>query len=425
MKNLVLITSHFPFGTGESFLESELPFLERNFNRITIIALDATSPKTRIINEAITVYRFNPSTSFAGFMALPFLLFRNFRLITKTVKDEVRFRHSTDETFSAGKLMILLRKTIKAIQLRDFITHNIPRDYTEGSTVFYSYWLKTGAHAISMLEYPGIIRIARAHGSDLYEERTGVGYLPLLHHASEKLDSIFFISENGRSYFREKVRTRQPQLKVSYLGTLRPDETSCTEEDGDFVIVSCSNMIALKRIDLIIKALSLVKTSRKLQWLHFGEGAQKEELTNLAASCLSHLDYIRHRFMGYLPNNELLKFYSSNRVDLFINTSSSEGIPVSIIEAQSFGIPVIATDVGGVKEIVRSGTGSLLDPDFTPSDLAKIIEQYIVMERHKTGAIRSSAFENWKMNFKAEHNYGNFIESINSILAKAKGKDTN
>jgi len=425
MKNLILITSHFPFGTGESFLESEFPFLERNFDRITIIAQDSTSEKTRIINEDIRVCRFNPSTTFEGFMAMPFLILRNLRLMTKIVKDEIRFRHRIDENLGVRKLLFLLRKTIKAIQMRDFIRNNIPQGNPADATVFYSYWLKTGAHAIAMLEYPGIIRIARAHGSDLYEERTGNGYLPLMWFLPEKLDSIFFISENGRSYFQDKLRTGGPGLKVSYLGTFRPCEASCTGENGDFIIVSCSNMIALKRIDLIIKALSLVTTSRKLQWIHFGEGALKDELKDLAARSMSHLENIRYRFMGYLPNNELLKFYSSNRVDLFLNTSSSEGIPVSIIEAQSFGIPVIATDVGGVREIVRSGTGSLLDPDFSPADLAKIIEQYIAMDSDKTGEIRKKAFENWKMNFSAEDNYHNFIESINSILGPAKGKNTN
>ena len=425
MKNLILITSHFPFGTGESFLESELPCLERNFDRITIIAQDSTGEETRIIDKSIRVCRFNPSTTFAGFLAMPLLMLSNLRLIIKTAKDEIRFRHKIDETLCLRRLLFLLRKTIKAIQLRDFIRDNIPRGNPADSTVFYSYWLKTGAHAIAMLDYHGIIRITRAHGSDLYEERTPTGYLPLMRFLSERLDSIFFISENGRSYFRNKLRTEGPGLKVSYLGTFRPCEASCTGEDGDFVIVSCSNMIALKRIDLIIKALSLVTTSEKIKWIHFGEGVLKDELTDLATRSLSDSENISWHFMGFIPNNELLRFYSSNRVDLFINTSASEGIPVSIIEAQSFGIPVIATDVGGVREIVRSGTGSLLDPDFTPAELADIIEQYITMDRDKTGEIRKNAFENWKMNFNAEDNYGNFIESINSILEPALGKNTN
>jgi len=48
-----------------------------------------------------------------------------------------------------------------------------------------------------------------------------------------------------------------------------------------------------------------------------------------------------------LPHNDVLNYYASNPVDVFINTSSSEGLPVSIMEAMSFGIPVIATNVGG------------------------------------------------------------------------------
>ena len=45
-------------------------------------------------------------------------------------------------------------------------------------------------------------------------------------------------------------------------------------------------------------------------------------------------------------------------VDLFLTVSANEGIPVSIMEAQSFGIPVIATDVGGISEIVNNVNGS-------------------------------------------------------------------
>jgi len=51
---------------------------------------------------------------------------------------------------------------------------------------------------------------------------------------------------------------------------------------------------------------------------------------------------------------------------LFINTSSSEGIPVSMMEAQSFGIPILAMDVGGVREIVGPQTGRLLQQDDPP-----------------------------------------------------------
>ncbi|MBK6912265.1 MAG: glycosyltransferase [Ignavibacteriales bacterium] len=56
---------------------------------------------------------------------------------------------------------------------------------------------------------------------------------------------------------------------------------------------------------------------------------------------------------GNINNDELLEYYKNNLIDIFINTSDSEGLPVSIIEAQNFGIPVIAPALGGIPEIVN------------------------------------------------------------------------
>ncbi len=56
--------------------------------------------------------------------------------------------------------------------------------------------------------------------------------------------------------------------------------------------------------------------------------------------------------MGYGSIDDLMLFFKENSVDLFINASITEGTPVSIMEAISCGIPIIATDVGGNPEIV-------------------------------------------------------------------------
>jgi glycosyltransferase involved in cell wall biosynthesis len=124
--------------------------------------------------------------------------------------------------------------------------------------------------------------------------------------------------------------------------------------------------------------------------------------------------------MGHYPNNELLDFYNHNKVDLFINTSSTEGIPVSIMEAQSFGIPVIATDTGAVREIVVEGTGSLLPVNFKTGELAKLIEHYANLTDNESDSIRMNAINNWETNFNAASNYKDFIMKVNSILAFAK-----
>jgi glycosyltransferase involved in cell wall biosynthesis len=421
MKTLVLITSNFPFGTSESFTASEFPFLHRNFDKTIIISQNISGNKTKNLPENVTVYRYNTTTSIRGFCYLPVLFILNSGDIIDMLKQEIEFRLSNKDSLRFKNFLHLFKKIIKAIQLKNFIIKKLHYEGINESIVFYSYWLKTGAHAISLLNYTDSIRIARAHGSDIYEEKTVPGYLPLLKFSALNLDTIFFVSKHGKRYFEEKTKINSSRFIISYLGSEKPFvENSETLKSDKYVIVSCSNMVPLKRIDLIIKALECVETEQEILWLHFGDGILKSELETLAENKLGVLKKIRYKFMGHYPNEKLMKYYSLNKVDLFINTSSTEGVPVSIMEAQSFGIPVIATDTGGVKELVNEGNGSLLPLDFKPEDLAKLIRYYEVLPEDEKNKIRLDAFNNWKLNFNSSSNYEDFISKVNSILANGK-----
>jgi glycosyltransferase involved in cell wall biosynthesis len=422
MKTLVLITSQYPFGTGESFIAPELPFLLSNFEKTIIISQNTSSASVRNIPGEAEIYRYNTSTSFKGFLSLPVLFILNSSAIIEMLKGEIDFRLELKNKLTIGKFFYLFRKIIKAFQLRDFIKSKLSENQINGSIVFYSYWLKTGAQAISLLNYPNSIKIARAHGSDIYEEKTVKGYLPLLKFTTSKLDAVFFISKQGKKYFEEKIKSDSTRFIVSCLGTDKPEFDGINLiESEKFIIVSCSNMVPLKRIDLIIDALSITETVKKTEWLHFGDGILKDELELYAAKKLGSKEGVSYKFMGYYPNEELLKYYASNRIDLFLNTSSTEGVPVSIMEVQSYGIPVIATDTGGVKEIVAEGTGSLLQVDFQPDKLASLISHYATLPDEETDTIRMNAYMNWTLNFNAAVNYIEFITWVNSIFASSKG----
>jgi glycosyltransferase involved in cell wall biosynthesis len=417
MKTLVLITSQFPFGSGESFIDSEFPVLSRSFEKIIVISQNVSSEKTRDLDVNASVYRYSTATSITGFLRLPMLLVANFTTLQMLTNEEINFRRKSEDRLTIKRFYTLLKKIIKAVQLKEFIKKVLAKEGVNESIVFYSYWLKTGAHAISLLDYKNSIKIARAHGSDIYEEKTETGYLPLLRYTALSMNAVFFASRNGKEYLERKIMTRCPDFLVSYLGVTKPEfrdtERSATDK---FVIVSCSNMIPLKRIDLLIKALETVKTDRPVEWLHFGDGILRKELEEEASHRLTAKMGMTFRFMGHYPNNELMKFYNANKVDLFINTSSTEGLPVSIMEAQAYGIPVIATDTGGVGEIVVEGTGSLLPVSFSPSELAKLIEHYTLLNEENFEVIKVNAIRNWESNFNAATNYRNFIISLNSIF---------
>jgi len=425
MKNLVLITSNFPFGTGESFISQELNLLSHAFERVIIVAQNISGEEARSTPENVKIYRHNTSTSLTGYLYLPLLFILNSGAITEILKGEIEFRLGISDSLTIRKFLFLFKKVIKAIQLKEFIDIKLKQEGINDSIVFYSYWLKTGAHAAAMLNYRKSIKVARGHGSDIYEEKTGKGYLPLLKFSALNLDAIFFISNQGKYYFEKKVRIHSPRFTVSYLGVDKPESLPSQPAKSDkYVIVSCSNMIALKRIDRIIESLEMVTVHKKIQWLHFGDGILKNELDAYAKKRLGNNKDIIYRFMGHFPNTELLRYYSENQVDLFLNTSSTEGVPVSIMEAQSFSIPVIATDTGGVKELVREGTGSLLPVDFKPLDLAKLIDYYSGLSETEIDKIRMNTFLNWKANFNASTNYAGFITQLNSIFASTTKETT-
>ena len=421
MKTLVFVTSHFPFGTGESFIDAEFPILSQNFDKVIIIAQNVNDEKTRDISGNVLVCRYNISTSLWGFIKMPFLIILNCFTVIKLCGEEIRFRRTIENHITVAKFPTLLKRIIKSLQLRDFINKKLKKECISESIVFYSYWLKTSSIAISMLNYKASIKVSRAHGSDIYEEKTVKGYLPLLRYNSRKLDAIFFISKNGKEYFENKIKDENHNFFISYLGVTKPRYGMVeTGRSQKYTIVSCSNMIPLKRIDLIINAFALVRSEREIEWLHFGTGPLKDELEALACRKLERSKGKHYRFMGQYPNADLLEYYSLNYIDLFINTSFTEGVPVSIMEAQAFGIPVIATDVGGVSELVTEETGTLLTCDLSTEVLAERIQYYANLSVKEVEKIRKNAFNNWELNFNAQLNYRDFIIKLNTIFASAQ-----
>ena len=83
------------------------------------------------------------------------------------------------------------------------------------------------------------------------------------------------------------------------------------------------------------------------------------------------------------------------------------------MEVMSFGIPCIATDVGGTKEIVKDGrNGVLLNKNFEPEELAKWIHRFACMEDSEYQRYRHNARTDWKNNYSADKNYTEFIDFL-------------
>ena len=279
---------------------------------------------------------------------------------------------------------------------------------------FYSYWFYDIAlAAVRLRDHCGAKAkraVSRAHRYDLYADRNATGYLPLRPYLLEHLDRVYPCSANGSNLLKKSYPAYQTKVETAYLGTR--DFGLSPEPQGDELhIVSCCHISPVKRVELLAQALSLLEDSGlKLHWTHFGGG---DGLDALKAYAKEHLSFMDCQLAGPIQNEALMRYYQQHPADLFVNTSSSEGLPVSIMEACSFGIPAIATDVGGTSEIVQDGkTGFLLPMEFAPNVLAEQIVAFSRLPQEQRQALRANCRKVWEEQFFGERNFTHFAEAI-------------
>jgi len=397
-KILVLFTSSYPYQGGEQFIETEINYLANSFKKIIIVP-SKKNDKIRSVPTNVIVDNFvaNSNKSIGN---------RLLALFSREFLKYLSFNSNQNRYWAINIFYVLKYQK----WLESYIQNN---DIQE--TIFYTYWFGASTTALSITKQKNsdVKFITRTHGGDLYENVHKFNFFPSRKDVIKNIDKIFSISENGKRHIIQKYKIDENKIKISRLGIKPHGLLSRKLDNGVLKIVSCSSLIEVKRVILIVKSLSLLKNSDiKIQWTHIGDGILMSDIKKLAEESLKN--NIEYNFVGFVANKQIYEFYANNPIDIFINVSSSEGVPVSIMEAQSFGIPCIATDVGGTSEIVNNKNGYLLDANPEPKKIAKIFED-LFNNRDKLLTKSKLSFENWSRYYNADDNYKNFLKSILSI----------
>ncbi|MEG1300333.1 MAG: glycosyltransferase [Erysipelotrichaceae bacterium] len=287
---------------------------------------------------------------------------------------------------------------------------------SSGNLYFYSFWLSRPAYAIALYNSQNknkntVKTISRAHGFDIYLYRNPLNYLPFRLFIDSNLDEIHFISDDGLQYYKKNIAAecRTGSLKrVSRLGTYISSFEN-RKKENKFVFVSCSNVVEVKRIDLIIDVLS--NLNHDFIWYHIGDGKLLDDMKAKAEKMLKQGSF---KFLGKLNNEEIIPFYKEKGINLFINMSDSEGIPVSFMEAMSCGIPVIARNVGGIKEIVTKENGLLLNPFEDLGVYTSEIFLFLNELEDSYEAYSNAAFDTWINNYNAKDIYPAFLKRLSN-----------
>jgi glycosyltransferase involved in cell wall biosynthesis len=292
-----------------------------------------------------------------------------------------------------------------------YIERYIKKHKLKNDIIIYSYWLTSSALATTFVRIKGYSfkRVARAHHIDLYEELNKEKYLTFRSVLVSELNAIYTISNHGLLHIQKQAPSRN--LSISRLGTKKPAKILVPSDNNKFINVSCSYITPIKRVHIIAEALSTIQ-DMPIHWIHFGDGPLRSGVESKAKELLN-LKSVTFEFKGATPNDELIEFYENNFVDLFINTSASEGLPVSMMEAQSFGIPIVALNVGGVSEIVVDDfTGKLLPSAATSSKIGIATRSLLSTPKKERDLLRLNALNFWNTNYNAETNYTSFLISM-------------
>ena len=418
-KGIILVTKHFPFNKGEtpaeSYLENEIKTLAQGAERVFVIAAEAKqgSAVTCSLPSNVKYAALQSADSKLVKLACCAKAATVFlRKKSQEIKDEEK-----NKKLSFKQKMFLYYYAKRAEQKLEKVEKLIAEDDLKLSDydTLYSFWLFDNSYMLAKLKEKYNLNdyrlVSRTHRYDLYEDRNSLGYIPLREYFFENSDEVFACSKDGCKYLAEKYPKYKNKISVSFLGSLDYSEQKYTREKEKLRIASCSRLISVKRVDRIIDALSLLEEkSIDLEWTHFGGGALFDELKSKAENKLRKTKYY---LKGNMPNVEIMKEYTKINTDVFVNVSDSEGLPISIMEATSFGIPVIATDVGGTSEIVSEGeNGFLLHKDFTDEQLSSLLEKIFAMPDDEYIALRKNSRKIYLDNFECVRNVEKFLSFI-------------
>ncbi len=413
-KCLIILTGSFPYADGEPYLECEISKHVENFEKIIILAqeTDADAPQTREVPENIDFYNTAKRSKIAG---------RASDLVRGIVHMPFGAARKIDGTELSGS-------PVKSLFAEYFVQRGA-RQYREcmeilkeydfsrfAEVVLYSYNFFGLAYSGALIKNDLVSRgiktllFSRAHGYDVYDYTNALNYLPLRRFLLGAVDELFVCSGFGCKYIAGKYPEFSGKISVSYLGSGDFDPGS---RDGVFRVVSCSRVVEEKKLHRIVDALELTKyydSIPPISWTHIGSGKDYKKIKAYSAE---RLGFMEVNFTGGLRNSQVYEYYRNNPCSLFMNTSLSEGLPVSIMEAASFGIPVLATNAGGTGEIVIDGiTGKLVDKNISAEALAEEIVRFARMSEAEYSALRASTRKYWEEHFNADTNYKEFSRHI-------------
>jgi glycosyltransferase involved in cell wall biosynthesis len=232
--------------------------------------------------------------------------------------------------------------------------------------VLHGHGAKGAALARLIPNYGHAIRAYTPHGGSLvYCPGTIAGgfYRSVERLLNWRTDLFLFESSYVADLFRDKVDTPRAMVRVVRNGVGKAEFEPVPPRSDATDIVCVGELRPVKAIDVLIEALAILKSSGcRVTATIVGEGPDDLKL-KAQAERLGLGDEVR--FVGFRPAREA---FAMGR--MLVIPSRAESLPYIVLEAAAAGMPIIATEVGGVPEIFGPHSAHLIPPD----DITALVE---------------------------------------------------
>ncbi|MFN8659875.1 MAG: N-acetyl-alpha-D-glucosaminyl L-malate synthase BshA [Candidatus Obscuribacterales bacterium] len=218
--------------------------------------------------------------------------------------------------------------------------------------------------------------VTTLHGTDTTLLGNDPGYEPIIHHSLIHSDAVtavshFLESETRRvfgftgamdvihNFFEPKTPTRSREEVRRELRVA----------DDEVLILHSSNLRPLKRIDLLLESLARVNPRKSFKLVVLAGADFSPFISEVQRLGLEDRIVVRENVV------EIEEYLQA--ADISFYTSESESFCLSILEAMFFGVPSVATRVGGIPEVIQDGATGLLVDFGNVEKLAKAVESLI------------------------------------------------
>jgi glycosyltransferase involved in cell wall biosynthesis len=404
-KKLLMVTTSYPYGQAESFVAAELEHISKYFDEVELAPCFCPDDgKPRQVSQPVNL----------DYSAKRWGMLRIFHVLSSFARALWKYRWLDEavrilaHAHKVDNIKELARALYRAHLFESFLKVQFFKKQ-KAYDVIYFYWMVPeimGAIGFRKASNLPLKVISRAHGGDLYEDRRAGGYAGLRNNIVAAIDQVYCISGHGKAYLEQRYPSMADKFHTARLGVNDPSYLNLQPGGEPLSIVSCSFIVKGKRIHLIVDAIDYLlrrDPSLKIKWTHIGDGELYDQLRAYATRLAGRANVV---FTGYLTQAQVAELYREERFDVVVNVSDCEGIPVSLMEASSVGIPMIATDVGGNGEIVNAGNGILIPADCDAGTIAAAMLRFT--DREFAAACRRSARSDWDRNYNARTNYNIF-----------------